>query len=347
MSSVRSVFARREVLALPLLGTALSVPRRLQAVEPGKPSRTAIAVAAARAIGSRNPDKATCNPDYLAEKLLTGHDVERVKGIAEHDTFGMSWPDVVEYAKKQWGGPIANHPGFLPFVGLNLRTRHLDAAVLAALEDRTEQIVILGAGLDSRAYRLTRSWNTGRVFEVDLPPTQEYKKRKVASAIGAPPRNLSYVPIDFTKESLEEVLPLSGYRSGAKTLFIWEGVTMYLPKAAIQSTLAFVARHAGPGSSVIFDYQDERTITNDSDDEVWKKWAKLAIEWGEPWMFGIPDSGEGNVFQLMAAHGLEVKSDFTMGELCVKHLPSTILPATFGLDRWAWRICHAAQRPKS
>jgi methyltransferase (TIGR00027 family) len=218
---------------------------------------------------------------------------------------------------------------------------------MRALEDGTEQIVNLGAGLDSRAYRLTGSWGNGRVFEIDFPSTQEYKKRKVASVFGAPPRNLTYVPIDFTRQSLEHVLPSHGYRAGAKTLFIWEGVTLYLPKDAVQSTLAFVARTAGPGSSIIFDYQDERTVSQDCDDEVWRKWAKLSVEWGEPWKFGIPLSGDGNVLQLVAGQGLEVKSDYTMGELCVKHLPPTIVPATFGLDRWAWRVCHATQRSSS
>ena len=59
------------------------------------------------------------------------------------------------------------------------------------------------------------------------------------------------------------------------------------------------------------------------------------------WLFGIPNSAEGNIFQLVAAQGLEVKSDYTMGELCVKHLPTRVLPATLGVARWAWRMCHA------
>ena len=67
-------------------------------------------------------------------------------------------------------------------------------------------------------------------------------------------------------------------------------------------------------------------------------------EWGEPWIFGIPNIGEGNVFQLVAAQGLEVKSDYSMGELCVKYLPPRIVPATLGLTRWAYRMCHATQR---
>ena len=226
-----------------------------------------------RAISSRDPDEATRNPDYLAERLLAAQDLDLVKGTRVYDTFDMTWPEVVEYFKERRGSRLANHSGFLPYSGLNLRTRHLDAAVRAALEDGTEQIVILGAGLDSRAYRITSSWDAGRVFEVDFPPTQEYKQRKVKSIIGAPPRNLTYVPIDFTKESLDEVLARSGYRSDVKTLITWEGVSMYLPKDAIESTLAFVARHAGPGSSIVFDYFDERLITQDHNSNGWKSGA--------------------------------------------------------------------------
>ena len=298
-----------------------------------------------RALGSRDPDEATRNPDYLAEKFLTARDRELLEGAALlYDTFGMSWPDLVEYFEEELGTKFAKHPGFLPYAFLNLRTRHLDAAVRGALADGTKQIIILGAGLDSRAYRLTNSWDAGRVFEVDFPPTQEYKKRKVSSAIGDPPRNLTCVPIDFTKESLDEVLVRNGYRSDLKTLITWEGVSMYLPKAAIDSTLAFVAYHAGPGSSILFDYFDEPLVNQDHDDELWKKWARTVSEWGEPWMFGIPNSGEGNVFQLTAAQGLEVKSDYSMDELCVKYLPPRVAPGMFGLGRWAWRMCHATQR---
>ena len=323
MLPARSRFSRRDVLLVSLCGAALSGPRRLQGVQPGKPSQTAVSVAAARAIGSRNPDEATRNPDYLAAKLLTAEDRELIKGTRQDDTFDMTWPEVVEYFKERRGDRLANHSGFLPYSGLNLRTRHLDAAVRAALEDGTGQIVILGAGLDSRAYRLTNSWDTGRVFEVDFPPSQEYKKHKVKSIIGEPPRNLTYVPIDFTKESLDEVLARSGYRSDVKTLITWEGVSMYLPKDAIDSTLAFVARHAGTGSSILFDYFDERIITQDHDSEGWKRIARRNAGWGEPFIFGIPNTGEGNVFQLVAAQGLEVKSDYSMGESGMHLTPET------------------------
>ncbi len=343
MSQVPGSFSRREVLSLPVLGAVLALPRDLQSLEPGKPSRTAVLVAASRAIGSRNPDEATRNPDYLAEKLLSAEDWDLIKGTGHYNNRDATWPEVMARYAEQRGTQFANHSGFLPNVGQNLRTRHFDASVRDALEDGTEQIVILGAGLDSRAYRLTNSWETGRVFEVDFPPTQELKKRKVEAAVGTLPRNLTYVPIDFTKESIEEVLGRSGYRSDAKTLITWEGVSMYLPEAAVRSTLAFVARHAGPGSSVVFDYFDERLVAQNHDSEGWKRLAKMVAEWEEPWVFGIPNSGKGNVLQLVASEGLEVKSDFTMGELCVKYLPPKIMPATQGLTRWAWRICHATQ----
>lgn len=344
MSLLQATVSRRVVLALPLIGAACSGLRRGHSPEPRKLSRTAVLVAAGRAISSRDPDESTRNPDYLAEKLLTPADLEMIEDTFAYDNWNSSWSEVREHYKKQYGGLLANHSGFLPYPFLNLRTRHLDAAILDALGNGTEQIVVLGAGLDSRAYRLTNSWDAGRVFEVDSPSTQEFKKRKIKSVIGDLPPNLTFVPIDFTQESLREVLARDGYRSNAKTLMILEGVSMYLPKAAVESTLAFVARHAGPGSSIVFDYFDERLITQDHNEQNWKDTAKTVKDWGEPWIFGIPNSGRDNVFRFVAAQGLKVQNDFSMGELCVKYLPPRIMPATFGLCRWAWRICRAMQR---
>jgi methyltransferase (TIGR00027 family) len=343
MSKINFGFRRRELLALSCLGGMFDVPRNGWAVEAGKPSRTAISVASSRMIGARDPDPATRCPDYLAEKLLTEEDRELLIGTAHYDTFPMSWPEIVAYFAERNAAKLAGHSGWLPHATLNLRTRHLDAAVLGAMRDGTEQIVILGAGLDSRAYRLTQNWTGGRVFEVDFPPTQEYKKRKVQSVIAETPKNLTYVPIDFTKETLDQVLPRHGYQPNAKTLITWEGVTMYLPKAAIDGTLGFAAKHCGPGSSILFDYFDTRLVEGNHDQQGWKAVAKRFAEWGEPWIFGVPNSGEGNIFQLVAAQDLEVQSDMNMGELCVEYLPPKVQPASLGLARWAWRMCHAVQ----
>src|SRR5262249_7883176 len=122
-----------------------------------------------------------------------------------------------------------------------IRTRFLDERLQNAVSAGATQVVILGAGYDSRAYRMKQLLNAIRVFEVDFGPTQEYKKLRLQEILGCLPANVTYVPIDFTRENLPNVLAKAGYRSDRKTIFLWEGVTYYIPEEAVRSTLRFVA----------------------------------------------------------------------------------------------------------
>lgn len=144
-------------------------------------------------------------------------------------------------------------PGVFEF--LATRCRYIDEYVRACLEDGIAQLVVLGAGFDSRAYRLDPLQEGIRVFEVDHPATQAIKKKKLTGIFGSLPGHVTFVPIDFAQQPLDR-LCASGYDERLKSLFIWEGVTYYLPPAAVDATLAFVARHSGAGSSIIFDYVD-------------------------------------------------------------------------------------------
>jgi methyltransferase (TIGR00027 family) len=115
-------------------------------------------------------------------------------------------------------------------------------------------LVILGAGYDTRAYRFDKLKEEVKVFEVDHPATQKVKIEKVSKALGSLPGHVVYVSVDFEKERLDKKLSESGYNKSLKTLFIWEGVTMYLTAEAVDETLAFVAGNSGKGSSIIFNY---------------------------------------------------------------------------------------------
>ena len=134
-----------------------------------------------------------------------------------------------------------------------IRTRFIEERLEHAIRDGMSQVVILGAGFDTRAYRLTELLKAARVFEVDQPSTQEYKKRRIRETGIEVPPNLTYVPVDFRHDKLGDVLTAAGYDSSQKTFFIWEGVTMYLPEAAVEETLRWVAAQA-PGSTIIFDF---------------------------------------------------------------------------------------------
>jgi methyltransferase (TIGR00027 family) len=116
--------------------------------------------------------------------------------------------------------------------------------------------VILGAGFDTRAHRFAELLKDTAVIEIDYGATQDYKKRRVESALGGAPANLVYAPIDFTRESLGEVLHRAGFQSGRRTYYICEGVSMYVPEEGMKETLRAIAAASAPGSALLLEYLD-------------------------------------------------------------------------------------------
>jgi len=177
-------------------------------------------------------------------------------------------------------------PGVWEF--LAVRDRYIDDYLETCLSQGLEQLVILGAGYDARAYRFEALKSGVKVFEVDHPATQAVKLKKVAAILGARPAHVTYVPIDFDQQTLAERLFDSGYDERHKTLFIWQGVTQYLTPQAVDDTLAFVAEHSGPGSSIIFDYMDAallRGAPRHGEISSMRRNRRLS---GESLVFGIP-----------------------------------------------------------
>jgi methyltransferase (TIGR00027 family) len=134
------------------------------------------------------------------------------------------------------------------------RTRYIDDYVSACIDEGLEQLVILGAGYDSRAYRLEELTGRVTVFEVDHPATQKRKLELMTKMLGHLPGSVVYVPTDFNQETLAARMAAGGYDPGKKSLFIWEGVTPLITREAVDETLKFIAENSGPGSSVIFNY---------------------------------------------------------------------------------------------
>lgn len=142
-------------------------------------------------------------------------------------------------------------PGLIEFVVS--RTRYIDDYLEKCLDSATTQVVILGAGLDSRAYRFAPFKGQVKVFEVDQPATQAAKIARVKKIFHEVPNHVTYVPLDFNEETLDK-LTVCRYIRSSKTLFIWEGVIPYLKPAAVDATLAWVRSNSASGSSIIFDY---------------------------------------------------------------------------------------------
>jgi methyltransferase (TIGR00027 family) len=171
------------------------------------------------------------------------------------------------------------------------RTRYIDDLVKAEIQEGTKQLVMLGAGYDTRAYRLQEIEELVKVLEVDHLSTLKFKVAKVRIAIRSFPRNLVYVPIDFSVHRLEAKLAPEIYDRALRTLFIWEGVTMYLTAEAVDQTLASIAGNSGEGSSVVFDYIFESVVDGTCDLTEAKKLRWTTARMHEPLLFGIREDG--------------------------------------------------------
>jgi methyltransferase (TIGR00027 family) len=138
------------------------------------------------------------------------------------------------------------------------RSRVAEDALARAVSRGASQYVVLGAGLDTFAYRNPYPATALRVFEVDHPATQEWKRQKLTAAGIAVPASVTYAPADFERQTLAGALEASGFDRHAAAFFSWLGVTMYLTSEAIESTLAFISSTPG-GSGVAFDYAVPRS----------------------------------------------------------------------------------------
>lgn len=296
-------------------------------VEPGKPSRTAVVTLQMRALGTKVPDRELRNPDTLALKLFGARERQVLSEVGQTIFADLNFTEA-------WN-KLGGQKGL--FVHMLARTRAIDNAVRAALKEGATQVVILGAGYDSRGYRMHAQMRRATVFEVDFPPTQELKKLRIREALGRVPKNVVFVPIDFTKEDLQTVLSKAGYDAHRKTVFVWEGVSFYLLEGDVTATLRFVAKNSAPGSTIVFDYESDRVVTGDHDDTRLKEAMTRLSKWGEPHIFGIPD---GKTRGFLNDRGLTVVSDLGADELTRLYLTrndGTVLAE----EPWQFRICVA------
>jgi methyltransferase (TIGR00027 family) len=212
----------------------------------GRASRTAEQNALFRALESARPESRRLFDDPLARRFLTWPlNVVARLGVAPGLHQFVPW-----YIDHRWPGVRSS---------VVARTRLIDEAITAAVGDQTRQLVILGAGFDSRAYRLP-ALRAITVFEVDHPSTQASKRRVLEHALPAPPQHVRFVPCDFNGDGLASAMAHAGYRETAPTFFLWEGVTNYLTEGAVDVTLRWCAR-AVTGSALLFTYVHRDVLT--------------------------------------------------------------------------------------
>jgi methyltransferase (TIGR00027 family) len=220
----------------------MNIGEQEQPMRPNQSSLTAMGTAAQRAIEMERPVKERICCDPIARQFLSAWFYVLMKHLVASG-----------YAQKRAAGDL----GFIV-----ARCRYMDDVLSEEVDRGIRQLVILGAGYDSRAYRFDRLKDGVKVFEVDHPATQKNKLKHLERILGPGglPGYVTFVPIDFTQQTLAARLPEYGYSERLKTLFIWEGVTMYLEAPSVDSTLDFVASHSAPGSAIVFDYMCKQPV---------------------------------------------------------------------------------------
>lgn len=200
---------------------------------------------------------------------------------------------------------------------VSARTRLLDDVFSDAIKANFRQIVILGAGFDTRALRFHEMNRFTRIFELDAPVTQQAKIQLFRQKGITVPGEVTFVPIDFDEENIAEALSRAGYRTELKSLFLMEGVTMYLSAEAVSGTLEFINNNAAAGSMVAFDYIYASVLRKENTLYGEKSIYRRTLKSGEGWTFGIE---EGEITHFLSEHGFNLIAHYTPGELQNKFL---------------------------
>jgi methyltransferase (TIGR00027 family) len=188
------------------------------------------------------------------------------------------------------------------------RTRLIDDTLGRLVRGGIAQLVILGAGFDCRALRL-ECLREAVVFEVDHPATLARKLAVLQEQAKALPAKVRYVQMEFTRQQLAPTLDGAGFRFSLPTIFLWEGVTNYLTKAAVEAVLQCVAKSAA-GTRLIFTYIDAGLLNGSTEFEGGKRLMRDVQTLNEPWTFGVAPDELGSFLKkngLILDHDLSAK----------------------------------------
>lgn len=251
-------------------------------MEENQVSRTALGVAYARAYHSIHGAPKIFD-DFLAYHLIT----DRIRLIIEQSMVELlhsydperaaSCPDqatTLEWEMQGSGSIIS-------------RARYTEDNLLKAVRQDVRQYVILGAGMDTFAFRHPEMLEQLQVFEVDHPATQGFKRNRISQLGWELPKNLHFIPVDFTEDSLAAALTRSSYDPKTPSFFSWLGVTYYLTRDEVLSTLCNIASVAPSGSMVIFDYLDTDAFVPERASKRLQLTMKTYAKVGEPIITGF------------------------------------------------------------
>jgi methyltransferase (TIGR00027 family) len=255
---------------------------------------------------------------YMQHKLGTRHDAPAARmmmvmpNVSHLALYLVTLPSLLAHRLVGYVPGIYRYPyrGVPPIQHQSAaRTTFYDEAI-ARHFGNIDQLIILGAGFDTRVYRLPAD-TTVRCFEIDEPKTQAFKREMLRKA-GVENARTTYVPADFEQEDWFEKLVSAGFEPSKPSLFTWESVTMYLDREAVEDSLRKIAG-TSPGSIVAFDYVSVELINSQS---LFMRYARAVMSaTGEPWHFGIDNTqpAKKRVVEFLEACGLVLEEQRNFG----------------------------------
>lgn len=264
---------------------------------PDRASRTAEFMALFRAVETAEHPKRRLFQDPYAILLLSGTP-KVLAEIARIPVLGRLVPAFLDF-----GWPTTRSSGVV-------RTRLIDDLVRESIHGGAQQLVLLGAGFDSRAFRLDelRSVST---FEVDHPATQRAKRERLKPTLEHRPENVRFVEVDFEKDNLESKLKESGFNQQTAAVVLWEGVVSYLSETAVNATLFVLGRLLTPHSRLILTYVHKGALdgsVNFRGSDRWTSWVRRS---GEPFIFGFDPP---TLSRTIEQYGFLLESDVSTAE---------------------------------
>jgi methyltransferase (TIGR00027 family) len=272
-------------------------------------SRTAEGMAVLRALEQHQPAARRILNDPYAKEFIFNPAFRLLISVPWH-----AWG--VSFLLKFWA------PGGQEL--LTIRARLVDELAVEQARQGIDQIVLLGAGFDTLAWRQGETLRHVTIFEVDHPATQQ-AKRKVGERIGLPD-NLRFVAVDFECDDFAEKLRAAGFDPARPSFFIWAGVSYYLTAQAVADTLTKIAALSQPGTKLVWDYMLADIVDGSSRNLEALDKARRAARLGEPWLFGLQPE---RLSEYLAPFGLRVVKDYEAAELRARYCPQRQMPMNY------------------
>jgi methyltransferase (TIGR00027 family) len=271
-----------------------------------QPSRTAEYMALFRAVETAEAPDRRLFEDPYAIALLSGT-LKLLAEIARLSVIGKLVPAFLDF-----GWPYTRSSAVV-------RTRLIDDLVRQAIHGGAQQLLLLGAGFDSRAYRLEETRDI-RTFEIDHPATQRAKRERLMPRLQSPAENVHFLEVDFERDNLEFKLKEAGFNEKTRTAALWEGVVSYLSEPAVDANLAVLARLLAPHSRLILTYVHKGALDGSQKFQGARRWKSWVRRSGEPFIFGFDPA---TLADYLRPRGFLLQSDVSTAEAAGHYRVST------------------------